>query len=151
MAITRLETPSQFRTNVTRQIILALRDVFGTSIFSQDFTNGINVVNSYPLTEIKYPAIVVTVNVRVNRNAGVGHTEEFQDMTTGMMRSWQHRYFEGEVEFTVGETTHALSAGTLLALDGGITHAVHSAHGGIFLLTVVRGSGAGATGSPESG
>jgi len=55
---------------------------------------------------------------------------------------------EGEVEFTVGETTHALSAGTLLALDGGITHAVHSAHGGIFLLTVVRGNGAGATGSP---
>jgi quercetin dioxygenase-like cupin family protein len=55
---------------------------------------------------------------------------------------------EGEVEFTVGESTHALQAGTLLALDSGITHAVHSAHGGIFLLTVVRGSGAGATGSP---
>ena len=58
---------------------------------------------------------------------------------------------EGEVEFTVGETAHALSAGTLLALDGGITHAVHSAHGGIFLLTVVRGSGAAATGSPARG
>jgi quercetin dioxygenase-like cupin family protein len=55
---------------------------------------------------------------------------------------------EGEVEFTLGETTHALSAGSLLALDAGITHAVHSAHGAIFLLTVVRGNGAGATGSP---
>lgn len=55
---------------------------------------------------------------------------------------------EGEVEFTVGEATHALSVGTLLALDGGITHAVHSAHGGIFLLTVVRGNAAGASGSP---
>src|SRR6476620_349630 len=55
---------------------------------------------------------------------------------------------EGEVEFTVGETTHALATGMLLALDAGITHAVHSAHGGIFLLTVVRGSGPGASGSP---
>jgi len=45
---------------------------------------------------------------------------------------------EGEVEFTVGESSRALPAGTLLALDGGITHAVHSAHGGMFLLTVVR-------------
>jgi quercetin dioxygenase-like cupin family protein len=47
---------------------------------------------------------------------------------------------EGEVEFTVGESTRALPAGTLLALDGGITHAVHSAHGGVFLLTVVNRS-----------
>ena len=45
---------------------------------------------------------------------------------------------EGEVEFAVGETSRALGAGTLLALDRGITHAVHSAHGGIFLLTVVN-------------
>jgi quercetin dioxygenase-like cupin family protein len=48
---------------------------------------------------------------------------------------------EGEVEFTVGESTRALPAGTLLALDGGITHAVHSAHGGVVLLTVVNRSG----------
>jgi quercetin dioxygenase-like cupin family protein len=51
---------------------------------------------------------------------------------------------EGEVEFAVGETTRALPAGTLLALGAGITHAVHSAHGGIFLLTVVN-AGASAT------
>lgn len=45
---------------------------------------------------------------------------------------------EGEVEFTVGETTRTLAMGTLFALDGGITHSVHSTHGGIFLLTVVN-------------
>lgn len=45
---------------------------------------------------------------------------------------------EGEVELAIGETTQALPAGTLLALEGGIMHAVHSAHGGIFLLTVVH-------------
>jgi quercetin dioxygenase-like cupin family protein len=45
---------------------------------------------------------------------------------------------EGEVEFAIAGTTRALPAGTLLAVDGGIPHAVHSAHGGIFLLTVVN-------------
>jgi len=49
---------------------------------------------------------------------------------------------EGEIELTVGESARALPAGSLLALDGGITHAVHSAHGGVFLLTVVNQTGA---------
>jgi len=49
---------------------------------------------------------------------------------------------EGEIELTVGESARALPAGGLLALDGGITHAVHSAHGGVFLLTVVNQTGA---------
>lgn len=49
---------------------------------------------------------------------------------------------EGEIELTIGESTRALPAGCLLGLDGGITHSVHSAHGGVFLLTVVnRGDG----------
>ena len=47
---------------------------------------------------------------------------------------------EGELELAIGEATRALPTGTLLGLDGGITHAVHSAHGGIFLLTVVAAS-----------
>ena len=45
---------------------------------------------------------------------------------------------EGEVEFSIGETTRTLSAGMVLALAGGITHAVRSVHGGMFLLTVVN-------------
>jgi len=45
---------------------------------------------------------------------------------------------EGEVEFTVGNESRTLPAGTLFALDGGITHAVHSTDGGVFLLTVVN-------------
>ena len=44
---------------------------------------------------------------------------------------------EGEVDFTVAGATRALQSGTLLALNGGIEHAVHSVQGGIFLLTVV--------------
>lgn len=45
---------------------------------------------------------------------------------------------EGEIEFSVGGSTHVLAAGTLFALDAGIVHSVASPRGGMFLLTVVQ-------------
>lgn len=43
---------------------------------------------------------------------------------------------EGEVTFTAEGIDRVLAAGSLLSLAPGITHAVKSAQGGIFLLTV---------------
>ena len=45
---------------------------------------------------------------------------------------------EGEVELEAEGKRWTLSAGMLAAFDGGITHAVRSAAGGMFLLTVVH-------------
>ena len=95
----RAETPTQFITNVTRQIILAMRDVFDSGLFSPDFPGGINVVNSYPLTQVQYPAIIVSFDPSVNETAGVGHQEDFADLD-GQMRTWQHRRFDGSISFT---------------------------------------------------
>ncbi|HEU4629981.1 MAG TPA: cupin domain-containing protein [Gemmatimonadaceae bacterium] len=47
---------------------------------------------------------------------------------------------EGEVEFEAEGKRWPLATGTLLALEAGITHAVRSAGGGVFLLTVVGGA-----------
>jgi quercetin dioxygenase-like cupin family protein len=46
---------------------------------------------------------------------------------------------DGEIEVRADEKRWPLRSGELLALDGGVTHAVTSATGGIFLLTVVHG------------
>jgi len=46
---------------------------------------------------------------------------------------------EGAVDVSADGKNWPLHAGELLALDGGITHAVTSATGGIFLLTVMHG------------
>ena len=43
---------------------------------------------------------------------------------------------EGSVEFEVGSVTHELTAGSLMALDGGVEHDVRSREGGVFLLTL---------------
>ena len=45
---------------------------------------------------------------------------------------------EGVVTVTVGAEEHTLLAGDVLALGRGVEHAVASAEGGAFLLTVVR-------------
>ncbi len=44
---------------------------------------------------------------------------------------------EGEIDFRVEDQTSRLTAGTLFALEGGITHGVRSEKGAVFLLTVV--------------
>ena len=50
---------------------------------------------------------------------------------------------EGAIEVIADGKRWPLRAGELLALDGGVTHAVTSAQGGVFLLTVIH-SNAGA-------
>ena len=50
---------------------------------------------------------------------------------------------EGAVELAAQGRSWTLAAGTLLALDAGVPHTVHSETGGMFLLTVVGRGGAG--------
>jgi quercetin dioxygenase-like cupin family protein len=47
----------------------------------------------------------------------------------------------GDIDFRVGERTHRLEAGDLLALGAGVEHAVSSRGGGRFVLTVVEQAG----------
>ena len=49
---------------------------------------------------------------------------------------------EGAIEVTADGRAWPLPAGALLALDGGVPHAVTSTAGGVFLLTVMHGDGA---------
>ena len=46
---------------------------------------------------------------------------------------------EGAIDVSADGKNWPLRVGELLALDGGVTHAVTSATGGIFLLTVMHG------------
>ena len=45
---------------------------------------------------------------------------------------------DGDIRFRVSGKEHALGAGDLLVVDGGVEHAVASSAGGTFLLTVVQ-------------
>ena len=44
---------------------------------------------------------------------------------------------EGTIAVRVGEETMSLAAGSLVALEGGVRHAVSSTEGALFLLTLI--------------
>ena len=56
---------------------------------------------------------------------------------------------DGEIELEAGGAMWPASAGTLLALDAGVAHAVRSREGGTFLLTVVHAGDSGKS-QPEA-
>lgn len=47
----------------------------------------------------------------------------------------------GSLQFRIGEQEHTLETGDLLSLGGGVSHAVDSADGAVFLLTVASVQG----------
>jgi len=57
---------------------------------------------------------------------------------------------EGTITVNVAGKDCPLEQHGLVAIDGGVPHAVHSEHGGIFLLTVMHGGTAGPSAIPAS-
>jgi quercetin dioxygenase-like cupin family protein len=55
---------------------------------------------------------------------------------------------EGAIDFQVDGTTWALRSGSLLALEAGVVHSVHSAVGALFLLTVALPAPSGTASNP---
>ena len=58
---------------------------------------------------------------------------------------------EGELEFEAEGRRWTLGAGMLLALNAGITHAVRSTNGGVFLLTLAAAPSSGSGASEDAG
>lgn len=82
-------------------------------------------------TLVKEGPITVTL-IGVNAGGGLHAHKAAGPITVQVL--------EGEIEFRAGEVKRSLAAGMLIALDAGIVHEVESAHGGMFLLTVVARS-----------
>lgn len=87
-----------YKTAVKRTMVKALRAAF-TDNFPEDQFQDLRIVPEFPLSREKYPAIYISYNGTVNKNAGVGHEETFQD-SLNVMRTWNHRRFEGSIDFT---------------------------------------------------
>ena len=88
-----------YRTLVKTTLVQALREVFTSSYYDEAFRN-LNVYTSFPLDKAKWPLILVDYHGRAVRAAGVGHVEMFKD-NFGQFREWEHRRFQGTVEFTI--------------------------------------------------
>ena len=99
MAVLRTQAPVGYKTTINRTVVTALRSAFTDAYPEQDFQN-LNVAVDYPLTEIEYPAIICRYQEYTIPNAGVGHREYFPD-PYGNLREWNHRRYEGSMEFSI--------------------------------------------------
>lgn len=87
-----------YRQLVKTTLVNALRAVYD-EYYDEEF-RGIKIATEFPLERISYPAIQVRYDGRGVFAAGVGHEEYFKD-NNGVFRQWDHRRFEGTIEFVI--------------------------------------------------
>lgn len=89
-----------YKTGIKREIVGALRPMFGSTFPYVDLRNQVYVGLEYPMEPVNYPAIYITFNEREIRNIGVGHIEQAVDdnLLPYKVKRW---WFEGTINFNI--------------------------------------------------
>jgi len=95
---------TSYRRLVVRELVSALRSVYDANYNRERQLKDLKITTHYPLVKLDYPSIVIEYTGQRVMNAGVGHEEWFVD-DNGILRKWNHRRFEGTLNFSC----HALS------------------------------------------
>jgi hypothetical protein len=90
----------RYKTYVKEALVEALQNVFIRH--PDEILAKVHVGVDFPITEVEYPAIVVRFYERNIYNAGVGHTETFEDPNNlGRYFHYKHYLYKGDIEFAV--------------------------------------------------
>ena len=95
---------TSYRRLVVRGLVGALREVYDANYSRERQLRDLKITTHYPLVRLDFPAVVIEYTGQRVINAGVGHEEWFMD-GNDIMRKWNHRRFEGSLNFSC----HALS------------------------------------------
>lgn len=85
---------------IKREIVNALKPVFGATFPIPEYRNKVAVTLEYPLQPVQYPAVYITLTVDQLRNIGIGHVEQEYD-TNNQPYEFERWWFEGTVHFNV--------------------------------------------------
>lgn len=89
-----------YKLGVKREVVGALRKVFGPSYPDEQLAGRVSVVAEYPLKDVTYPMVVMHFNPGTIRNIGLAHyevdTETFD--APAIVKHW---IFEGSITLTV--------------------------------------------------
>ncbi len=66
---------TDYKIGLKREIVNALRPMFGDKFEYEDLRNHVFVGLEYPMTRVQYPAIYITFQEEELRDAGIGHVE----------------------------------------------------------------------------
>lgn len=87
-----------YKLGIKEEIVNALRSVFGNSYPDTTYAGRIQVVSEYPVTETKYPLVVMRFAANETKNIGIGHYEFDPDYPGKEVLHWR---FSGAITFTV--------------------------------------------------
>jgi hypothetical protein len=89
-----------YRIGTKREIVTALKPLFGNSFPIPEMRNNVYVGLEYPMEAIDYPAIYITYVERELRNAGVGQVFE-EAASDGSLVHYRHWRFAGTLYFNI--------------------------------------------------
>lgn len=116
---TPISINNDYKVGIKKEIISALRPLFGDTYPDPNLAGKINVNLEFPLQEAKYPSIYVTYTEGSLQNAGIGHYELDTD-DDGNPTIFYHWIFDGTVNFNILALTQIdrdqLSAGLINVL-----------------------------------
>lgn len=89
-----------YKASIKREVIDALRDAFAQDYADNDLIKNLTVDLDYPMQQIQFPHIMVTLNEQTLQAAGVGHYE-FGVSENGESVMLRHYRFEANLTFTI--------------------------------------------------
>jgi hypothetical protein len=87
-----------YKMGLKREIVSALRPIFGDTYPDEDLRNRVKVGFEYPRTEVMYPAIYLMYAEGPIENMGVGHYHLSTD-EHGNPQKYKHYRFQGRLDF----------------------------------------------------
>ncbi len=92
---------TDYKIGLKREVVEALRPMFGSNFEFEDLRNHVYVGLEYPMTRVQYPAIYITFQEEELRNVGIGHYEldyTVDQLYPKIIKRW---YFTGQLNFNV--------------------------------------------------
>lgn len=113
-----------YKVGLKRELVYALREVFGTNYPDANYRNKVQVHLEFPMEQTQFPAVFIHYNEGPIENVGVGHSELGYDDDGTPIRI-RHFRFSGSVNFAVMARStlerDTISAGLINALTIGRT------------------------------
>jgi hypothetical protein len=90
-----------YKTGIKRQIVNSLMEVFDEDFSIPELRGRVKVSLDYPMEPLAYPAVYVTYQEDVIRNAGIGHIEYVENPDSIFPKEMKHWIFSGRINFNI--------------------------------------------------
>lgn len=92
---------NDYKVGIKREIITALKPLFGNTFPYTDLRNKVYVGLEYPMKQAQYPGIYITFTENNLQNAGISHIEYEYTNDSPFPKLVKHWIFDGRINFNI--------------------------------------------------